>query len=86
MIPSWRQNSMVRTLTSSILAGLSLFSRCSTSSVATPRRPISRQRKPDGTAARDQNRDFDSGVTIGHAVLITNVSPAIVRETNRRPP
>src|SRR5262245_55782168 len=43
-IPSWRQNSMVRTLTSSILAGLSLFSRSSTSSVATPRRPRSAAR------------------------------------------
>src|SRR3954470_18825752 len=40
-MPSWRQNSMVRTLTSSILAGFSLFSRSSTSSVATPRRPRS---------------------------------------------
>src|SRR5215472_11204641 len=40
-MPAWRQNSMVRTLTSSILAGLSLLSRSSTSSVATPRRPRS---------------------------------------------
>src|SRR3954465_11599359 len=40
-MPSWRQNSIVRTLTSSILAGLSLFSRSSTNSVATPRRPRS---------------------------------------------
>src|SRR5689334_9146088 len=40
-MPSWRQNSIVRTLTSSILAGLSLFSRSSISSVATPRRPRS---------------------------------------------
>src|SRR5215467_8529727 len=40
-MPSWRQNSMVRTLTSSILAGPSLFSFFSTSMAATPRRPRS---------------------------------------------
>src|SRR5579863_5290018 len=39
--PSWRQNSMVRTLTSGIFGGCSLFSRLSTSKVSTPRRPKS---------------------------------------------
>ena len=66
-MPSWRQNSMVRTLTSSILAGLSLFSRSSTSSVATPRRPRSAaSASPIGTAAGDQHGRFagESGCSL----------------------
>src|SRR5215470_13675883 len=43
-MPSWRQNSIVRTLTSSILAGPSLFSFFSTSKAVTPRRPRSAAR------------------------------------------
>ena len=40
-MPSWRQNSMVRTLTSSILAVPTRSPPCSTSSALTPRRPRS---------------------------------------------